>query len=68
MYQKINKMTDLIMALGPEGRPYSDQRVRPFVRCSVRSSQIICLTGSTLCSLLLQVKVTKYFDFVNLDV
>ena len=30
---------------GPEGRPYSNQRVRPFVRPLVRSSQIIFADG-----------------------
>ena len=30
---------------GPEGRPYSNQRVRPFVRPSVRSSQIVFADG-----------------------
>ena len=90
---------NFIFNYGPEGRPYSNQRVRPSVRPSVRH-RLFLLMGSSLCSLLLrnystdfsnddtnqlreqcicatctsfwpwpppwlQVKATKYFDFVN---
>ena len=39
--------------LWPEGQPYSNQRVRPSVRPSVRH-RLFLLTGSSLCSLLLR--------------
>ena len=62
---------DIIVYYGPEGRPYSNQRVcpsvRPFVRPSVRPSirhRLFLLTGSSLCSLLLRNYLT---DFSNVD-
>ena len=57
----------LTHSYGPEGRPYSDQRVRPSVRTPVRPSvrhRLFLLTGSSLCSLLLRNYST---DFSNDD-
>ena len=49
---------------GPEGEPYSNQRVRPFVRPSVCSSQIIFIWLVVVCVPLLQNYLT---DFSNAD-
>ena len=48
---------------GPEGRPYSNQRVRPLFRLSI-CHRLFLLMGSTLCSLLLRNYST---DFSNDD-